>query len=183
MVGVNKRPPDRWEMGWFLPASCKDLVWLCVCLGGVVVVAVAAQLWSFVLLSSLPLCLCLLHLRRWVRGDLYRRVPVGIVQFSCSVAGASSWISVQEQGPWREGGGSGGYSRWLRWVWPTPGPELLGGDPRSMLPMVRNSVGGAVLRRLVKTGHAVSSPRGGAAAMVSVELEDLQGPICNFSFS
>jgi hypothetical protein len=81
---------------------------------------------------------------------LYRRVPVGVVQFSCGVAGASSWTSVQEQGPWREGGRSGGYSRRRRRVWPDLGPELLGEDPRSTLPMVRSSVGGGVLNRLVK---------------------------------
>jgi hypothetical protein len=38
MEGVNKGPPDRREMGRFLPASSKDLVWLYVsersCRGG-----------------------------------------------------------------------------------------------------------------------------------------------------
>jgi hypothetical protein len=63
--------------------------------------------------------------------------------------------------------------------------------------MVRSSVGGGVLHRLVKpldgdgatpvlaglVGRAARCLLFGAAAMVSVELEDLQGPICNFSFS
>jgi hypothetical protein len=151
VTGFNNMPPDLSLTGWFLPASIKDLAWLCVmCPGRDVEAAAAVLLWNFVPLSPLPLCWLLLLLRRWVRGDLYRSVPVSAAQCSGSAAGASSWVSVQEQGPWREGGGSGGFPRRRRRDWPDLGPELLGDDPRSTLHMVKSFAGGGALHRLRK---------------------------------
>lgn len=65
-------PPDPRSMRLFRSSSIDDLAWLCVCPGRVVEAAAATQLRTFVPLSPLPLRRRLLHLRRWVQGDLYR---------------------------------------------------------------------------------------------------------------
>ena len=78
------------------------------------------------------------------------RSPVGAVQYGDSVAGASSWMTMQEHGPWCAGGGSGGFPRRRRRGGPDLGLEMLGDDPRSTRHKVYSFADGGALHRLRK---------------------------------